>query len=120
MIIGHAINLLHLFDVPQKFKVMSLIVETIKRTAADQKKSCGYAPHIQELINSKMGTGTYLLDKEHLPLHPDFEDNTVVMNEDDPTSVQAQEKRAKAKAEKAAKMSSVEEASQVFLKSKQD
>ena len=42
------------------------------------------------------------------------------MNEEDPTSVQAQEKRAKAKAEKAAKMPSVEEASEVFLKSKQD
>ena len=92
---------------------MSLIVETIKRTTADQKGSCGYAPHIQVLINSKMGTGTYLLDKEHLPLHPDFEDNTVVMNEDEPSSVQAQEKRAKAKAEKAAKMPSIEEASEV-------
>ena len=42
------------------------------------------------------------------------------MNEEEPSSVQAQEKRAKAKAEKAAKMPSVEEASQVFLKSKQD
>ena len=40
MIRGHSINLLQLFDVPQKFKVMSLIVETIKRTAADQKRSC--------------------------------------------------------------------------------
>ncbi len=46
MIRGHAINMLHLFDVPQKFKVMSLIVETIKRIAADQKRSCGYAPQI--------------------------------------------------------------------------
>ena len=99
---------------------MSLIVETIKRTTADQKRSCGYAPHIQVLINSKMGTGTYLLDKEHLPLKPDFEDNTVVMDATDPTSVDAQEKREKAKAEKAAKMPSAEEASQVFLKSKQD
>ena len=53
MIRGHAINLLHIFDVPQKFKVMSLMIETIKRTAADQKRSCGYAPQIQELINSK-------------------------------------------------------------------
>ena len=43
-----------------------------------------------------------------------------MMNEDDPTSVQAQEKRAKAKAEKAAKMPSIEEAYEVFLKSKQD
>ena len=112
--------MLHIFDVPKKFKVMSLIVETIKRTTADQKRSCGYAPHIQVLINSKMGTGTYLLDKEHLLLHPDFEDNTVVMNEDEPSSVQAQEKRAKAKTEKAAKMASAEEASQVFLNIKQD
>ena len=64
MIRGHAINLLHIFDVPQKFKVMSLMIETIKRTAADQKRSCGYAPQIQELINSKMGMGIYLLDKE--------------------------------------------------------
>ena len=120
MIRGHSINLLQIFDVPQKFKVMSLIVETIKRTTADQKRSCGYAPHIQELINAKMGTWTYLLDKKHLPLYPDFEDNKVVMNEDEPSSAQAQEKRAKAKAEKAAKMPSVEEASQVFLKSKQD
>jgi hypothetical protein len=73
MIRGHSINLLHMFDIPEKFKVMTLIVETIKRTAADQKRSCGYAPHIQMLINSKMGKGTYLLDKEHLPLLPEFE-----------------------------------------------
>ena len=72
------------------------------------------------LINSKMSKGVYLLDKEHLPLRPDFEDNTVVMNAEDPTSVEAQEHREKAKAEKATKMPSVEEASQVFLKSKQD
>ena len=99
---------------------MSLIVETIKRTAADQKRSCGYAPHIQMLINSKMGTCTYLLDKEHLPLKPDFEDNTIVMDEEDPSSVQAHEKREKARVEKAAKMPTIEEASQVFLKTKQD
>ena len=99
---------------------MSLIFETIKRTAAYQKRSCGYAPHIQILINSKMPKGVYLLDKEHLTLRPDFEDNTVVMNVEDPTSVEAQEKWQKAKAEKAAKMPSAEEASQVFLKSKQD
>ena len=51
---------------------------------------------------------------------PEFEDNEVVMNENEPSSAQAQEKRAKAKAEKAAKMPSLEEASQVFLKSKKD
>ena len=63
---------------------------------------------------------TYLLDKEHLPLRPDFEDNTVVMDASHPTYVEAQEKREKAKSEKAAKMPSAEDASQVFLKSKQD
>ena len=42
------------------------------------------------------------------------------MNEDDPTSVQAQEKKEMAKAKEAAKMPSVEEASQAFLKTKQD
>ena len=120
MIRGHAINLLHLFDVPQKFKVMSLIIETIKRTAADQKRRCGYAPQIQELINYKIGTCKYLVDKEHLAIYPEFEDNSVVMNEEDPTSVEAHEKREKARTEKAARMPTVEEASQVFLKSKQD
>ena len=120
MIKGHAINLLHIFYVPQKFKVMSLMVETIKRTQADQKRSCGYAPQIQELINSKMGTGKYLLDKEHFVLYPYFEDNQVVMNENEPSSVQAQEKKEKAKKEKAAKMPTLEEASEYFLKSKQD
>ena len=120
MIRGHAINLLHVFDVPQKFKVMSLIVETIKRTAADQKRSCGYAPQIQELINSKMGTGIYLLDKEHLPIRPDFEDNQVVMTENEPSSAQAYAKKEKARKEKAAKMPTQEEASEYFLKTKQE
>src|SRR5512146_1282123 len=104
MVRGHSINLLHIFNVPQKFKVMSLMVETIKRTAADQKRSCGYAPQTQELINSKMGTGKYPLDKEHCVLYHNFEDNQVVMDEDEPSSVQARAKREKAKTEKAAKM----------------
>ena len=77
-------------------------------------------PQIQELINSKMGTGIYLLDKEHLPIHPDFEDNQVVMHENEQPLVQAQEKNEKAKKEKAAKMPTLEGASEYFLKSKQD
>ena len=74
------------------------------------------------LINSKMGTstGTYLLDKEHLPLRPDFEDNTVVMDAEDPTSAEAQEKKEKEQAEKATKIPSAEEVSQILLKSRQD
>ena len=67
-----------------------------------------------------MGTCTYLLDKDHMPIYPDFEDNQVVMNEDEPSSVHVQAKREKAKVEKAAKMPTMEEASQYFLKSKQD
>ena len=67
-----------------------------------------------------MGNGKYILDKEHLPIYPEFEDNTVMMNENEPSSAQAHEKRENAKVEKAAKMPTVEEASQVFLKSKQD
>ena len=88
---------------------MSLIVETIKRIAADQKRSCGYAQQIQELINSKMSIGKYLLDKEHIVLYPDFENNQVVMNENEPSSVQAQEKKEKAQKEKDAKMPTLEE-----------
>ena len=72
------------------------------------------------LINSKMKKGVYLLDKEHLPLLPNFEDNIVVMDAEDPTSVEAHEKKEKAKAEKAAKMHTAAEASEVFLNSKQD
>jgi len=58
--------------------------------------------------------------KEHFAIYPEFEDNQVVMNENEPSSVQAQEKKEKAKKEKAAKMPTQEEASEYFLKSKQD
>ena len=61
-----------------------------------------------------------LVGQRAFTLAPRFEDNEVFMNENEPSSAQAQEKRAKAKAEKAAKMASIEEASAVFLKSKQD
>ena len=44
------------------------------------------------LINSKVGTNTYLLDREHLPHLPEFEDNVVVMDPSHPTSVEAQDK----------------------------
>src|SRR4051812_29573208 len=67
-----------------------------------------------------MGTDTYLLDKEHLPIHPDFEDNQVAMNENEPSLVQAQAKKEKARKEKAAKMPTQEEASEYFLKNKQE
>ena len=68
------------------------------------------------LINSKMGKGTYLLDKEHIPLLPEFEDNEVVMDASHPTCAEAQEKREKAKAIKTAKAASAPDASTVMLK----
>ena len=99
---------------------MSLIVETFKKTTADQKRSCGYAPHIQMLINSMVGTGTYLLDREHLPLWPEFEGNEVVKDASHPTSAEAQEKGKAAKEAKAAKTANAPNATIVNLKSKQD
>jgi hypothetical protein len=90
MICGHSINMLHHIDQHEKFKVMDLIVKTIKRIAADQKRSCGFAPHIQLLINSKGANKSFLLDREHLPLRPEFEDNTVTMDASHPTSAKAQ------------------------------
>ena len=103
MIRGYSINMLHLIDVAQRFQVMDLIVETIKRTAASQKRSCGFAPHIQMLINAKFGMGKYLLDREHLPLRPELEDNEVVMDQSHPTSQTGQAKIVAAKAAMAAK-----------------
>jgi hypothetical protein len=103
MIRGYSINMLHILDQGAPFKVMDLMVETIKRTAADQKMSCGFAPQIQMLINAKFGTGKFLLDREHLPLQPEHEDNEVVMTKDDPNYVQGQEKIAAAKEAMAAK-----------------
>nr|XP_020164468.1 uncharacterized protein LOC109749946 [Aegilops tauschii subsp. strangulata] len=120
MIRGHSINLLHLFDNPRKFKVMSLIVETVKRIVADQKRSCGYAPHIQMLINSKVGTETNLLDREHLPLQPEFEDNVVMMDSSHPTSVEAQEEIQAAAVAKATKEASAPNAPIANLKLKND
>ena len=61
-----------------------------------------------------------MLDKERFALYPDFGDNQVVMNEDEPSSVQAQAKKEKARKEKAAKMPTQEEASEYFLKNKQE
>src|SRR4051812_37219075 len=72
------------------------------------------------LINSRMGTYTYLLDKEHLPIYPDFEDNQVVMHENEPSSVQAQAKKEKARKEKVAKMPTQEEAYEYLLKNNQE
>jgi hypothetical protein len=99
---------------------MSLIVETIKRTIADQKRSCGFNPHIQLLINSKVGTSTYLLDRKHLPMLPEFKDNVVVMDPSHPTSVEAQAKMEAAVAAKAAKEASAPSSSIAQLKTKYD
>ena len=49
-----------------------------------------------------------------MPIYPDFENNIVVMDENEPSSVQAQAKE-KARTEKAAMMPTIDEASQYFL-----
>ena len=86
MIRGYSINMLHHIDLHTRLKVVDLIVETVKRTAADQKRSCEYAPYIQMLINSKLEKNVYALDRPHMPLQPEFEDNVVVMDPSHPTS----------------------------------
>jgi hypothetical protein len=72
------------------------------------------------LINSKVGTSTYLLDREHLPLRPEFEDDVVVMDPSHPTSAQAQEKIRAAAAAKEAQKASAPNAPIANLKSKND
>ena len=85
MIIAYSINMLLHIDQHTRFRVMDLIVETVKRTAADQKRSCVYAPYIQMLINSQLEKHVYALDRPHFPLFPELEDNVVVMDPDHPT-----------------------------------
>ena len=72
------------------------------------------------LINSKVGMGTYLLDREHLPLQPEFEDNVVVMDPSHPTSIEAPEKIQAALMTKVAKEASAPNAPIANLKSKND
>ncbi|KAI4999524.1 hypothetical protein ZWY2020_004113 [Hordeum vulgare] len=101
MVRGHSINMLHHLDSRTRFKVMDLIVETIERTTADQKRSSGYAPYIQMLINTKLGKHAFLLDRPHLPLQPEFEDNEVGMDDNDPSSAAARMAVEAAEAENA-------------------
>ena len=42
------------------------------------------------LINSKGANKSFQLDRKHLPLRPEFEDNTVTMDASHPTSAEAQ------------------------------
>ncbi|KAI4983740.1 hypothetical protein ZWY2020_025606 [Hordeum vulgare] len=81
-------------------KVMDMIVDPIRRSAADQKRSCGYAPYIKMLINAKLDKHVYLVDRLHLPLQPEFEHNEVVMDDNDPnsTSVRMEAEAAEAEA----------------------
>ena len=67
-----------------------MIVETIKRIVADHKRSCEFALYIPTLINSKVGSKVYLLDRPHLPLQPELEDCIVTMDETHPTSAKSQ------------------------------
>ena len=89
MIRGYSINMLLHLDQHTRFRVIDLIVDTIKRDPADQKRSCCSAPYIQMLINSKLEKHIFALDRPHLPLLPELEDNVVVMDPDHPTSATA-------------------------------
>ena len=55
-----------------------------------------------------------------MPIRLDFENNEVVMTKNEPSSSQAYAKKEKARKEKAAKMPTQEEASEYFLKTKQE
>ena len=72
MIRGYSINMMCHIDTHTRIRVMDLIVEFVKRTTADKKRSYGYAPYIQMLINAKIGKHAYLLDRHNLPLQPEF------------------------------------------------
>ncbi|KAE8777471.1 hypothetical protein D1007_49702 [Hordeum vulgare] len=51
------------------------------------------------LINAKLGKHAYLLDRPHLPLQAEFEDNEVVMDGNDPNSAAARMAAEAAEAE---------------------
>ena len=72
------------------------------------------------LINSKVGTDTYLLHHEHLPLQPEFEDNVVVMDPSHLTTVEAQEEAQAAAAAKATQEAAAPNTPIANLKSKND
>ncbi|KAE8796397.1 nucleolin [Hordeum vulgare] len=86
MIRGYSFNMLRPIDTHTRTRVMDLIVETVKRTNAYQKRSSGYAPYIQMLFNAKIAKHAYLLDLPHLPVQTEFEDNEVVMDPNYPSS----------------------------------
>ncbi|KAE8769577.1 40S ribosomal protein S5-1 [Hordeum vulgare] len=70
----------------QNCEVMDLIVKTVRRTVADQKRYCGYEPYIRMLINANIGMHAYQIDRPHLLLESEFEDNEVVMDPSHPSS----------------------------------
>src|SRR4051812_47567489 len=86
MIHGYSINMLIHLDDHTRITIMDLIVETVRKVAANQKCSYCYAPYIQMLINSKMEKHIFTLDHPHLSLRPEFEDNEVVMDPSHPTA----------------------------------
>ncbi|KAE8777804.1 hypothetical protein D1007_49390 [Hordeum vulgare] len=65
---GYSINMSHHLDTHTRFRVIDLIVKTVRSTTADRKRSCGYAPYIQMLINAKIGNHAYQLDLPHCHL----------------------------------------------------
>ena len=121
MIRGRSINLAHMFDVPEKFKVMTLIVETIKRTGADQKRSCGYAPTFRCSSTPRWEQGHIFLIKSIFPRGQNLRTMRLSwMHHIQHVLKPRRRERERAKDAKAAKAASAPDASQVMLKTKQD
>ncbi|KAE8810870.1 nucleolin [Hordeum vulgare] len=91
MVRGYSINMLHYIDTHTRIKVMDLIVETVRRTTADEKISCGYAPYIHLIDNVKIRKHAYPLDHQTTPLQPEFENNEVVLDPKNPSSATIRE-----------------------------
>ena len=72
-------DLIHHLDRCDKFNITNFIVKTIQRTTTKHKRSCGYAPYLLFLINSKIAEDKFLLDCVYVPFRQNLEDNIVTM-----------------------------------------
>ncbi|KAI4992120.1 hypothetical protein ZWY2020_041983 [Hordeum vulgare] len=78
-------------DIPAATKEKDISSRAFAAQEDDQKRSRGYAPYIQLLINAKIGKHAYQIYRPHLPLQPEFMDNEVVMDDTHPSSTTARE-----------------------------
>lgn len=74
---SYVVDLMVHIDHNTEFNVMDFIIETMKRTCTELKRSCCYAPYIQRLINHKVGEHTFKLECKHKEITPSLEDHTI-------------------------------------------